>query len=157
MRTIRWDEGDPRRLFPALDDPSALLPPLRAAAGTLRDFAERFGGDWQLSWHELPAGPCGLSGYAEGPGLWCEAELDAPRDPLEWHPLPGPPWELSVRTAVRCAAPVDCGSHRVHELPERAFDDPVAAVTALAEGVRWAVERALAAPPDSWARHARRC
>ncbi|GLW55255.1 hypothetical protein [Kitasatospora phosalacinea] len=155
MQTTRWDEGDPRRLFPGLDDPSVLLPPLRGAAEALRAFAERFDGAWQLTWDEVPLGPSALSGYAEGPGPWCEAELWAPRDPVEWTPLPGPPWELGVRVCVRCAEPDDCGAHYVHELDERTFDDPVAAVTALGAGVRWALERVLAEPPEAWVRHAR--
>ncbi|MFD7731754.1 hypothetical protein ACFV6F_15360 [Kitasatospora phosalacinea] len=158
MRTARRDEGDPRRLLPGPDDPSVLLPPLRAAADALRAFAGRFGGARQLARDELPFGPSTPSGYAEGPGPWCGAGLRAPRDPVGWTPLPGepgPPGEPGVRVCVRCAGPDDCGAHDVHELDGRSFDDPVAAVSALGAGVRWALEHVLAEPPEARARHAR--
>lgn len=155
VETIALADGDPRWVFPELDDPSKVLQALRAGDGRLRRLATHLGvtPSWTgsgLEFHRFPNGVTDLFGCAETSQVSFIAELNSGILGPRLRTGGGPPWEVSAEISVRCDAPRDCGMHVIEERPPARHHFPLDAAAGLAAAAQWLLDRGTAEQPSSW-------
>jgi hypothetical protein len=155
VETIALADGDPRWVFPKLDDPSRVLEALRAGDARLRRLAADLGvtPSWTgsgLEFHRFPNGVTDLFGSAETSQVSFIAELNSGILGPQFRTAGGPPWEVSAEISVRCDARRDCGMHLIEERPPSRHHSPLEAAAELAAAGQWLLDRGTAEQPSSW-------
>jgi hypothetical protein len=156
MQTTALADGDPRWVFPELEDTCEVFELLRRADDEIRSLADHFvsptswtGGG--IAFVGSDEGRASLCGCVRADRVTFLAQLWYPRY-HDWDAMVGPPWGVQASISVQCDGRVDCGWHPVEATPRREVDLPMAAAIALLEDARWLRRRAAAESLDNWRR-----
>lgn len=151
---IPLNQGEPRWVFPGLEDPGPVSDLLSHADGLMSDLARRLGISpgrhahaWEYARIEGVTLP-GVYGRVETSDVSFNIGMGTPRRCL-WDQRFGPPWEVTATVEVTCEQSTECGLHIVEERSE-SCRTPLQAAQALMTAARWQHERATAEPTGSW-------